>query len=361
MTLEKWTVQSIWYRMLPIFQRYNVTIKRDSLIGYIKPFYDIRHITRASRRIFAGVRAELYFKGEWKSVSFDAINELAEKGTDIVFIEKQGIPELLTDYANKYGIAMVNTRGYLTEYGKDLMDAARRSGANVVIMTDYDITGINIASNTPREIPWIGIDERTFEYFNLDRNSNDIAVQATNKRLLNKVQEKVDTDTRFSNVDIEFLEKRRVEIDAISAKVGNERLFVFVLDRLKELYPKRDYNRAIELPHTDDFKVIYKDNLIGVEHEDFIAFIEARKMDTMKSELEQIKNELQEVDGFIDVEEKHKDIKTTLSDKFKKNPDYLDFVKKLNDLRSHPFFTHTQNSIDKGKPEGDDLSGSKTQ
>ncbi len=60
----------------------------------------------------------MYFDGTWTSVSFDAIDELAEKGTDIVFIEKEGVPEVLTEYADKYGISMVNTRGYLTEYGK---------------------------------------------------------------------------------------------------------------------------------------------------------------------------------------------------------------------------------------------------
>ena len=47
----------------------------------------------------------------------------ADKGTDIIFIEKEGISEVLTEWAGKYGFAMVNTRGHLTEYGKDLMNA----------------------------------------------------------------------------------------------------------------------------------------------------------------------------------------------------------------------------------------------
>ena len=55
----------------------------------------------------------MYFNGNWTSVSFDSVNRLAEKGTDIVFVEKEGIPEVLTDFADKYGIAMVNTRGHL--------------------------------------------------------------------------------------------------------------------------------------------------------------------------------------------------------------------------------------------------------
>jgi hypothetical protein len=30
----------------------------------------------------------MYFNGGWRSVSFDVIEELAEKGTDMIFMEK---------------------------------------------------------------------------------------------------------------------------------------------------------------------------------------------------------------------------------------------------------------------------------
>ena len=40
---------------------------------------------------------------------------------------------------------------------KILMTAAKKSGANVVIMTDYDLTGINIASFSPKDMPWIDV------------------------------------------------------------------------------------------------------------------------------------------------------------------------------------------------------------
>jgi hypothetical protein len=63
---------------------------------------------------------------------------------------------------------MVNTRGYLTEYGKDLMTVAKKSGANIAIITDYDLTGINIASHSPKDMPWIDVDDTTLEFFNLN-------------------------------------------------------------------------------------------------------------------------------------------------------------------------------------------------
>ncbi len=61
------------------------------------------------------------------------------------------------------------------------------------------------------------------------------------------MRKKVRADERFKNVDVEFLE-RRIEIDAILAQVGDERFWEYIIFKLKQLYPKRNYNRAISLP-----------------------------------------------------------------------------------------------------------------
>jgi hypothetical protein len=87
------------------------------------------------------------------------------------------------------------------------------------------------------------------------------------------------------------------------------------------------------------------DNLIGVEHEDSIATIEARKMEIMKPELEKINNELKEIEGFIDVKEKETEIKKRLKDVVSGDPNYKDFANKLRELvNSHPFFKNNNNS-----------------
>jgi DNA topoisomerase VI subunit A len=228
---KRWTQNTAWYLFLPIMEQavkdkiISKVITRDYFKKLLNEICKAAGIKREDIDIIAGVRAELYFGGTWTSVSFDAIHELAEKGTDIVFIEKEGVPEVLTEHADKYGIAMVNTRGYLTEYGKDLMTAAKKSGANVVIMTDYDLTGINIASQSPKDMPWIGVDDATLEYFNLNRES--LTAEATNTRILDSVRKKVEGDERFKNVDIEFLKEQRIEIDAILAQVGDERFWEY--------------------------------------------------------------------------------------------------------------------------------------
>jgi len=252
--------------------------------------------TRESLRIFAGVRASLYFQANWTSVSFDAIDVLAEKGTDIIFIEKEGIPEVLTEYADKYGVAMVNTRGYLTEYGKDLMVAAENSGAHVATMTDCDITGIHIASHCP--IPWLGVDNKTLEYFNLNRD--DLAVEATNVRLLDKVNGLVRRDIRFKDVDIDFLKDQRIEIDAILSQVGGERLWEFMMGRLIKLYPVRDYNRAVEFPALE--------TLYPKPIQDLLVYINLHTDDIVKDEQARIEKSLEQVQGMIDINDKKEQI-----------------------------------------------------
>jgi hypothetical protein len=172
--LQRWTRSTVWYLFQPIMEKAHIEVERDTITGYINELCKDAGITRESLGIFAGARAELYFGGTWNSVSFGSITELAEKGTDIVCIEKKGVPEVLTEYADKYGIALLNSRGHLTEYGKDLMDAARRSGALVVIIVDYDLPGIKIASETPVNMPCIGVNDETLKYFHLAREEVSI-------------------------------------------------------------------------------------------------------------------------------------------------------------------------------------------
>ena len=45
-----------------------------------------------------------------------------------------------------------------------------------------------------------------------------------------------------------FLKHRHIEIDAVIAKVGDERFWDYIIDRLKQISLKLDYNRAITLP-----------------------------------------------------------------------------------------------------------------
>jgi hypothetical protein len=293
------SADTLWYLMLPLMEKFHIDVSREWFKSLIKKICDSRGVKRSDIGITTGARAELYFNGGWDSVSFDVIDDLARKGTDIVFIEKQGIIDELVEHADKYGVALVNSRGYLTEYAHDLISAAQRSGGNVIIITDYDLSGVNLASKCPAETHYITMDDTTLEYFDLDRDDPEIAVRATNTKLIDHVKDIVETDPRFANIDIEFLSSRRIEINAVLAKVGHERFWKFIMDKLTELFPTRNYNRAINLPSQDneaDETDLYPNAI-----KKLILHVREITSDVAEETEKQIYDEQSEVEGFLDI------------------------------------------------------------
>ena len=47
-------------------------------------------ITREDCGIYAADRAQLYFRGKTYDIGFDDLEELAQKGVDMLIIEKEG-------------------------------------------------------------------------------------------------------------------------------------------------------------------------------------------------------------------------------------------------------------------------------
>lgn len=75
-------------------------------------------------------------------------------------------------------------------------------------------------------------------------------------------------------------------------------------------------------------------------HEAILATIDARveSIISASAESEEIKHELSNVSGSIDVKEKLNEIKKRLLRVLTDNTYYEDFTNKLNELESHPFF-----------------------
>ena len=84
-------------------------------------------------------RAQLYFKGIWHEVGFDYLERLMHMGTDLLIIEKEGVAQVLTPFADKKGIALLNTRGFLTEYASKLSELSANHSCNVAILSDFDV------------------------------------------------------------------------------------------------------------------------------------------------------------------------------------------------------------------------------
>jgi hypothetical protein len=284
----------------------------------IKKVCDDLGVTRESLNIFAGARATMYFDGNWSSVKFDDLRTLAQNGTDIVFIEKMGVVEVLTEHADKYGVAIVNTSGHLTEYGKQLMREAEMQGGHVVIFSDYDDHGLLIASKVP-DIPRIGIDEDILRYFGLDRDA--LSVEGQQVLVNYEFLDIFDSDT----IDKEFVKKRRVEIDAVLEQVGDERHWEYIMHKLIERFPTRDYNRAISMPANE---ILYPETI-----QKFLSVINSYVEDKiLKDEHMKIQDSLSEVQGMIDVKAKMEEIEQQLQSVVSNNEGIKLMVQKIDEL-----------------------------
>jgi hypothetical protein len=67
-------------------------------------------------------RAQLYFKGKWNDVGLNEIEQLTLYGVALV-------AEQLSVFADEKGIALLNTRGFLTEYAELLSKKSEKEGS----------------------------------------------------------------------------------------------------------------------------------------------------------------------------------------------------------------------------------------
>jgi hypothetical protein len=315
---RKRTQDSVWYNFLPIMENYNIKVTREWVKRLIRKICAKNGFSRESIGIIAASRASMYFDGRWSSVSFEAVNELAKHGADMLFIEKADIIEVLSEYADKYGVALVNTIGYLTEYGKDLVQAAHRAGGHVSMISDYDLPGFHMVSKVPGLIR-IGIDEETLRYFGLEKKSPLTIKYVPNLKNLQWL-------SAFENsvVDKEFILREKIEIDAILAQVGAERLWENIMQKLISLFPTRNYNRAISMPSIE--------TLYPTDMQNLITRANTYISNLVSSEEQEIMEGLENVKGMIDVIEEKKKIKERLQKRVAEDEELKTIAKKADEL-----------------------------
>jgi hypothetical protein len=162
--IERRTQSTVWYLALPVFKKFEKELPlRKSFTSKINTVCKERFgCTREEFGIVAKPRATMYYNGNWYPVSYEAVRTLAKNGTDIIFIEKVDIINVITEFADQYRIALVDSEGALTDYGKDLVEEGEASGANVAVLTDFDAAGIKMAHDAG-DIPRLGVDDDTLE------------------------------------------------------------------------------------------------------------------------------------------------------------------------------------------------------
>ena len=143
-------------------------IDRDYITGLIKQVCEEDlGVKRENIGILAADRAQLYFKGKWMDVGLKEIEQLSMYGIALLIIEKEGVAEQLSVFADEKGIALLNTRGFLTEYAEILSEKSEKEGCKVAIFTDFDASGLVLAAKAPNAYR-IGIDFGTLQDLGLD-------------------------------------------------------------------------------------------------------------------------------------------------------------------------------------------------
>ncbi len=258
----------------------------------------------------------MYFRGKIHDVGIDELRDLKQRGTDLVIIEKEGVCEVLSPFAEKYGIALLNTRGFLTDYAKELSELSE----HVTILTDFDDSGLLLAKKVP-EIPRIGIDFGTLTYFELNRE--DVEEEYNPKDHFKALAELAEDDPVLEEL-LPYIENKRIEIDSVLAEVGNERFWNFVLNKLRKLFPNRNYNRAMETP----------EDIIPEEIEDLIEALKKKCNEVAADKRNDIQTELGDFKGFIDnIDDKDKDIEQQIRDLLSEDNHIKELLLDVEDLK----------------------------
>lgn len=291
-----WTQSTVFYtlrkqKLVPYgIKKYN----RKAITAAIKEVCeDLLHKKRHELRIIASVRAQLYYSGQWHDVDFDGVSSLIKKGTDMIIIEKEGVPKLLADYADKARFGLLNSRGFLTEYAESVYKLAQENGANIGILTDLDASGLLIAKQFP-EVFRIGVDFEMLEYLGLDIEEVEERYEPTKttKKHLAKLHALVETELDQRLYD--YVSHDRVEIDSIIADdaAGAKAIWDYIVMKMTERFNIRDYNRSIDFEGKEDE---YRPTALTDHIEKIDAFVRSKT----DGEIEKIKSKLKDFNGFI--------------------------------------------------------------
>ena len=225
----------------------NDEIDREYITGLIKDICENKlGVKREDIGIIAADRAQLYFKEKWMDVGLKEIRELSLYGIDLLIIEKEGIAEQLAPFADEKGIALLYTRGFLTDYASVLSEKSAKEGCNIAILIDLDDSGLAIA----REAPYayrVGIDFETLE--DLGLNIEDVQEEYNPGNHLKTLQLGGKHAGSYSKEMVRYVEDKRIEINSIvEALNDNSRFWEWIIQKLRDHFTNRDYNRAVDIP-----------------------------------------------------------------------------------------------------------------
>jgi hypothetical protein len=289
---QRWTRSTAFYTCRKILKNIGYAdeeLDRETITDYIEQVCDEMKITREDCGIYAADRAQLYFRGKTYDIGFDDLEGLAQKGVDMLIIEKEGGAEQLAPLAAKKGIALLNARGFLVKYAIRLAEIAGKYRCNIAVLSDLDIYGLTICSKIPN-VYRIGISFEMLRYFNLSLEDVEEEYNAPSFNM--------DLSKFATEEELEYMKTKRIEIDSVMIAVSdNQKFWECIVKKLEEQFPTRDYNRAIDIPEYVVPAALEKLN-------DMVKILSARLTRDKRNELS---SKYHDYEGFIDdVDEEEK-------------------------------------------------------
>jgi hypothetical protein len=207
----------------------------------------------------------------------------------MLIIEKEGGAEQLAPLAAKKGIALLNARGFLVKYAIRLAEIASKYGCNIAILSDLDIYGLTICSKIPN-VYRIGISFETLRYFNL--NLEDVEEE------YNAPSFDMDFSKFATEEELKYLKTKRIEIDSVMITVNdNQKFWEYIIKKLEEQFPTRDYNRAIDIP----------EHVVPTTLEELNDMVRILSTRLTQDKRNEISSKYHDYEGFIDdVDEEEK-------------------------------------------------------
>jgi hypothetical protein len=195
--------------------------------------------------ILAADRAQLYFKGKWMDVGLKEIEQLSMYGIALLIIEKEGVAEQLSVFADEKRIALLNTRGFLTEYAEILSNKSEKDGCNIAILTDFDASGLVLAAKAPNAYR-IGIDFGTLQDLGLDIKGVEEEYKPGNH--LEPLQQGGKLAGLYPKEWIDYITTKRIEINSITEALNdNEKFWDWIVGKLRDRFTDWDYTRAVSI------------------------------------------------------------------------------------------------------------------
>jgi hypothetical protein len=250
--LKRWWTQSdVFYAtrklLIETYHYTNEEIDRDYITGLIKEVCERDlDVKREDIGILAADRAQLYFKGEWIDVGLKEIEQLSMYGIALLIIEKEGVAEQLSVFADEKRIALLNTRGFLTEYAEILSKKSEKDGCNVAILTDFDASGLVLAAKAPNAYR-IGIDFGTLQDLGLD--VEDVGEEYRPGNHLEPLKQGGKFAGLYPQEWIEYIRTKRIEINSVTEELNdNEKFWNWIVDKFRTKFTNWDYTRAADIP-----------------------------------------------------------------------------------------------------------------